>query len=92
MSARPLISAEVGSGTSHVNIHGETGLVVPPGDSVALRAAMDELYSDEPKARAMGERARQRYETLFTGRGMGEQYAAIYAGVQAENNTPGPRQ
>ena len=92
MSARPLISAEVGSGTSHVNIHGETGLVVPPGNSVALRAAMDELYSDEPKARAMGERARQRYETLFTGRGMGEQYAAIYAEVQAENNTSEPRQ
>ena len=92
MSARPLISAEVGSGTSHVNIHGETGLVVPPGNSVALRAAMDELYSDEPKARAMGERARRRYETLFTGRGMGEQYAAIYAEVQAKNNKSEPRQ
>ena len=92
MSARPLISAEVGSGTSHVNIDGETGLVVPPGNSLALRAAMDELYCDERKARAMGERARQRYEALFTGRGMGEQYAAIYAEVQAENNKPGPRQ
>ena len=92
MSARPLISAEVGSGTSHVNIDGETGLVVPPGNSLALRAAMDELYADERKARAMGERARQRYEALFTGRGMGEQYAAIYAEVQAENNKLGPRQ
>ena len=92
MSARPLISAEVGSGTSHVNIDGETGLVVPPGNSLALRAAMDELYADELKAHAMGERARQRYEALFTGRGMGEQYAAIYAEVQAENNKLGPRQ
>ena len=92
MSARPLISAEVGSGTSHVNIDGETGLVVPPGNSLALRAAMDELYADELKAHAMGERARQRYEALFTGRGMGEQYVAIYAEVQAENNKLGPRQ
>ena len=28
--SKPLISTEVGSGTSHVNISGETGLVVPP--------------------------------------------------------------
>jgi len=87
MSARPLISAEVGSGTSHVNIHEKTGLVVPPGSSVALRAAMDELYADAGKAHAMGECARQRYETLFTGREMGEQYATIYADVLAENNS-----
>ena len=81
MSSRPLISAEVGSGSSHVNINEQTGLVVPPGDSSALRAAMDELYRDEDKARIMGENARRRYEELFTGRLMGERYARAYADV-----------
>ncbi|MCB1855987.1 MAG: glycosyltransferase [Halieaceae bacterium] len=83
MSSRPLISAEVGSGTSHVNIHGETGLVVPPGNSVALRAAMDELYRDADKARRMGARARLRYEQLFTGSNMGARYADAYRRILA---------
>ena len=78
MSARPLISAEVGSGTSHVNIQGETGLVVPPGDSRALRAAMDDLHGHPHKAALMGAKARQRYEDLFTGGRMGARYADAY--------------
>ena len=81
MSARPLISAEVGSGTSHVNIHGETGLVVPPGNSDALRHAMDELYHQPEKARLMGVNARQRYEKLLTGARMGERYAGAYGRI-----------
>jgi glycosyltransferase involved in cell wall biosynthesis len=81
MSSRPLISAEVGSGSSHVNINELTGLVVPSGDSSALRAAMDELYQNEDKARIMGENARRRYEELFTGRLMGERYTRAYADV-----------
>lgn len=81
MSSRPLISAEVGSGTSHVNIHGETGLVVPPSDSVALRSAMDDLFFDLDKARRMGLNARRRYETLFTGSVMGKRYAEVYQRV-----------
>jgi len=83
MSARPLISAEVGSGTSHVNIHGETGLVVPPGNSTALRHAMDELHQHPQKARLMGVKARQRYEQLFTGARMGERYAEVYRRILA---------
>jgi len=83
MSARPLISAEVGSGTSHVNIHRDTGLVVPPGNSRALREAMDELHRDPVAARRMGERARQRYEQLFTGSRMGARYADAYRRILA---------
>jgi glycosyltransferase involved in cell wall biosynthesis len=84
MSGRPLISAEVGSGTSHVNVHGETGLVVKAGSPVALREAMDELFLDKAKAERMGEKARLRYETLFTGQLMGVRYAKLYADVLQE--------
>ncbi len=83
MSSRPLISAEVGSGTSHVNIHGQTGLVVPPGNSRALREAMDELHLHPETARLMGRQARQRYEQLFTGRRMGARYADAYRRILA---------
>lgn len=83
MNARALVSAEVGSGTSHVNVHGETGLVVPPSDPAALRSAMDRLYADPELARTLGARARERYEKFFTGRAMGTRYADVYARVIA---------
>lgn len=76
--SKPLISTEVGSGTSHVNIDGETGLVVTPGSSRALRGAMDQLHARPDMAELMGKRARARYERLFTGALMGNRYFDIY--------------
>ena len=78
MYSKPLISTEVGSGTSHVNVDGETGLVITPGSAKDLRHAMDQLYHRPEMARLMGQRARQRYERLFTGSLMGERYVRIY--------------
>jgi rhamnosyl/mannosyltransferase len=78
MSSRPLVSTEVGSGTSHVNVDGETGLVVTPGSSKALRHAMDQLYFRPDMAASMGARARRRYEQLFSGSLMGDRYARVY--------------
>lgn len=79
MFGKALISTEVGSGTSHVNINNTTGIVVPPGSSRALRRAMDQLWHRPDQARIMGRRARERYQKLFTGALMGERYAALYA-------------
>ena len=44
-SRLPAISTELGTGTSWVNQHGETGLVVPPADSAALAAAARTLLA-----------------------------------------------
>jgi glycosyltransferase involved in cell wall biosynthesis len=81
MYNKPLISTEVGSGTSHVNIDGETGLVVPPGSAKALREAMEQLHSQPEMAEQMGNRARARYERLFTGSLMGRRYFELYESV-----------
>ena len=78
MYGKALISTEAGSGTSHVNIGGETGLVVAPGSAPALRQAMDRIHACPEMAGAMGRRARQRFDQLFTGNLMGERYDAIY--------------
>jgi glycosyltransferase involved in cell wall biosynthesis len=40
MYGKPLISSEIGTGTSFINIANETGLVVQPSDPLALRQAM----------------------------------------------------
>lgn len=78
MYSRPLISAEVGSGTSYVNIHNETGIVVAPGSSKMLRWAMDELWNQPEKARKMGLAAKKRFDKLFNGDLMAQRYWQLY--------------
>jgi rhamnosyl/mannosyltransferase len=81
MFARPLISTEVGSGTSHVNVHDETGLVIAPGSAKALRKAMDQIHSRPEMAKLMGIRAERRFKRLFNGSLMASRYAQLYSTV-----------
>ncbi len=78
MVGKPLISCEIGSGTSFVNIHNSTGLVVAPGDPAQLARAMNTLVDDSALAHRLGATARRRYEALFSGSAMGESYASLY--------------
>ena len=41
-----MVSTDLGTGVAWVNQHGETGLVVPPGDAAALRAAHRRLLAN----------------------------------------------
>lgn len=78
MYGKPMISSEIGTGTSYININNETGLVVPPSDPVAFREAMSTLWDNPEKVRDMGRKASLRYEQLFTAAQMGQQMAALY--------------
>lgn len=78
MQGRPMVSTEQGTGTSYVNLHGKTGLVVTPNDPPSLRGAMNRLATDASLADAMGEEARRRFEAEFTGERMGERYTRVY--------------
>ena len=78
MFGRPMISCEIGTGTSYVNAHEETGLVVLPESSQELRQAMSELLTDDNLATKMGNAARERYERLFSGPALGQSYAALF--------------
>ena len=86
MFGKPLISAEIGSGMSYVNIHESSGLVVPPSDPDALRQAMALLHSDAKLASQMGKAARNRYEELFTGYSMGKQYCQLYCELSVNSD------
>lgn len=81
MSGKPLISSEIGTGSSYVNIDGVTGIVVPPNDPVALRNAMHAIDSNPQLATEMGQRARARFDTLFTANQMGRSYVDLYKQV-----------
>ena len=76
--ARPMVTCEIGSGTSYVNAHLETGLVVPPASPRSLAEAMNRLLVDPATATRMGRAARQRYEQFLTGESMGRAYHQLY--------------
>ena len=79
MYGKPMISSEIGTGTTYINIKDETGLVVPPSDPIALRKAMTYLWEHPGEAAEMGRRAEKRYWQYFTAEQMVESYASLYA-------------
>lgn len=78
MYGKPMISSEIGTGTTFINIAGETGLVVPPSDADALRQAMTYLWEHPDKAAEMGRRAEERYWKHFTADQMAQSYTDLY--------------
>ena len=63
-SARPVVASEVAAIPAAVR-DGDTGLLVPPGDPRALRAALERLASDPALRVGMGVAARTRVERDF---------------------------
>lgn len=63
---RPLVTTQIpGSGVTEVNVHGVTGLQVPPADAWALAEAIAALGSDPGLRRRMGNEARLRFENNY---------------------------
>lgn len=78
MYGKPMISSEIGTGTTFINIADETGLVVPPSDPLAMRQAMRYLWDNPEQAAEMGRRAEARYWQHFTADQMVEAYVKLY--------------
>jgi glycosyltransferase involved in cell wall biosynthesis len=78
MYGKPMISSEIGTGTTFINIGDETGLVVPPSDPAALRQAMQYLWEHPEQATEMGRRAEARYWQHFTADQMVRSYVDVY--------------
>ncbi len=74
----PVISTELGTGTSYANRDGVTGYVVPPRDSGAIHAALERLLPDAALSSTMGNAAVQRVRTDFTLTGMLDRYKGLY--------------
>lgn len=78
MFGKPMISCEIGTGTSFVNAHEQTGLVVEPQSPQALHRAMRSLLTENGLAAGMGTAARLRYEALFSGPVLGKAYLELF--------------
>jgi rhamnosyl/mannosyltransferase len=86
MHGKPMISAEIGTGTSYINVHGETGIVVPAENAGALADAMQMLSDDKQRCVAYGQAAQQRFLQLFQAGQGADQYVALYNIVRNTTN------
>lgn len=84
---KPLVSCEIGTGTTFVNVDGETGLVVEPADPQALRRAMMRLWDDPALAGRLGAGARQRFLEKFQSSTMASDYLRLYEALRAGNRS-----
>ncbi len=64
-SGTPVVSTELSTGTSEVNEHGVTGLVIKPDDRAALAAALETLLGDAGLRQRMGRAAAQHARTSY---------------------------
>lgn len=80
----PLVTTEVGTGTSWVNQDGVTGLIVPPRDPIALADAIHRLLDDTALRREMGHKAFDRVRNDFTQDVMVERILALYHQLLAD--------
>jgi glycosyltransferase involved in cell wall biosynthesis len=76
-SGLPVVATRVG-GNPEVVADGQTGLLVPAGDPVAMSEALLRLQRDPDRRRVMGEAGRRRAEEYFGIRQMMAAYEAMY--------------
>ena len=77
-AGKAMITAEIGTGTSYVNIHGVTGTIVPASAPDALAGAMTQLTQNPEQARAFGANALARYQEHFTAERMCAAHFELY--------------
>jgi glycosyltransferase involved in cell wall biosynthesis len=77
---RPVVSTDAGS-VSEAVVDGETGFVVPVGDTHALASALRRLIDDPDLRRAMGVRGRERALGHFSAERMAASFEALYSEI-----------
>ena len=78
MAARKAIVATDAGGAPEVVVNGETGALVPSGDSAAMAAALLSLLADRDRAHTYGQAGRTRVERVFPIERMLSETEAIY--------------
>ncbi len=74
----PLVTTEIGTGTSHVNLDGFTGYVVPPKDPEALAQALRTLLGESSLRYRFGREARKRVVNYFSQEEMARKIIYVY--------------
>lgn len=85
----PAISTDIPTGVRWVNRHGETGLVVPPGDSSALAAAINQIVNDKNVRLCFSANGKIRCERDFHFESILDRLESVYGECLAEASSRG---
>ena len=85
-AGRPVVATRVG-GTADAVRHGETGLLVPPGNVEMLTAALDSLLRNADLRKRMGAGGRQRALAVFAQDRVLARIEELYAGAVSTGPT-----
>jgi rhamnosyl/mannosyltransferase len=80
---KPVVTTRLGTGVEYVTLDGETGLVVPPKDPLALADALRTLLGNPALRERMGAAGRQRIEGVFSVEQMVHKTVDVYRRVLA---------
>jgi glycosyltransferase involved in cell wall biosynthesis len=78
-AARPVVATCVG-GVPELVIHGQTGLLVPPGDAASLADAVQRIADDRAWADSLGRNGRQHVRKEFRNDVSAKRLAELFAG------------
>lgn len=78
MHQRAMISTELQTGTSYININQETGIVIKPKSPKDLIEAIQLMAQNSEKTKRMGKKAYQRYQQRLTSKVMADAYIETY--------------
>ena len=87
---RPVVASAVG-GLLDLVVHEETGLLVPPRDPRALRAALDRLLADRELRRRLGAAGRERIRRHFSWTAVVDATLAAYSDAVRATAAPASR-
>jgi glycosyltransferase involved in cell wall biosynthesis len=83
---KPVISTELGTGTSYVNINGKTGIVVNPTDIESLSVAINYLVRNPEKREFFGKNGKSRVQEMFSAESMVDSTVKLYDKVISTKN------
>ena len=84
---RPVVASEVG-GLADAIEDQVTGLLIPPGDVMSLRAAVARVFADPEIRASLGAAARERAKQLWSKHATTTALAAIYEEAALETSSP----
>jgi glycosyltransferase involved in cell wall biosynthesis len=83
----PVVASSVG-GIPEAVENGVTGILVPPGESASLAAALAKVFKDEKLASRLGEAGRRRVLEEFDARAGLREFAALHGSAEATRPLP----
>ncbi len=87
-ASRPVVASRVPA-LADIIVEGETGLLVPPGNPVALARQTRVLLDAEPLRRRLGAAGRQRVQQSFTVEHLVRRFAELYNALAERSTHPG---